>query len=794
MGCSGVLKWLVAALAFYAPLVFGHSYQSHQVLDDALVIDTDRGQLTLRFHHPAVVEAFYQTDGVKQLPSFTLPEDSRALSAQLSEADNRLHFGTDELTVKVQKRPLRLSYYRDGRRLVGEEAGLFQHETLRGFRFDLTDDEKLLGGGQRVLGMDRRGHRLPLYNQAHYGYSTESEQMYFSIPGVISSNNYALVFDNSATGVMDLGATEKNVLQFEAVAGRTGYIVAAGEHLPDIVDNYVSASGKPPLPPRWALGSFASRFGYRSEQEVRDTVKAYRDLAIPLDALVIDLFWFGEDIQGHMGNLAWDKKHWPDPEKMLSDLRADGVKTILITEPFVLTTSKRWDEAVREDVLAKNFGGKPKTFDFYFGNTGIIDVFDPKAKAWFWNIYKELTDQGIAGWWGDLGEPEVHPSDTLHAIGTADEIHNAYGHEWARLVYEGWRADYPETRPFIMMRAGSTGSQRYGMIPWTGDVERSWAGLEPQVELALQMSLFGFGYIHSDLGGFAGGEQFDPELYIRWLQYGVFQPVYRPHAQEEIAPEPVFHDGLTQDIAREYINLRYRLLPYNYTLAYRHSMDGTPLMRPLIYAEPDNLKLLDERNSYLWGDAFLVAPVTERGVREWPVRLPEGVWFDYWSGERYEGDRELKVAVDMRMIPVLVKAGSFIPKAPLTQSLDHYTGEKLELHYYADASVSRATGELFDDDGESYDSLHVGDYEHLQFVAEQSETALTISLSREGDYSGRPHSREITLVVHHAPKGFEQVLLDGEPLDAEYVNHDRASGHWDVRFEWSGAEAELEFR
>ena len=152
-----------------------------------------------------------------------------------------------------------------------------------------------------------------------------------------------------------------------------------------------------------------------------------------------------------------------------------------ITEPFVLSTSSRWDEAVKAKALAKDLAGKPKTFDFYFGNTGLVDVFSKEGTAWFEGIYNELADYGVAGWWGDLGEPEVHPADAIHSIGTADEIHNVYGHRWAELVYQNRLEQQPAQRPMIMMRSGFAGSQRFGMIPWTGDVSRSWDGLNPHL-------------------------------------------------------------------------------------------------------------------------------------------------------------------------------------------------------------------------------------------------------------------------------------------------------------------------
>ena len=800
------MKFIYAFIALcFAFASTAAQYQTHQLDGNTLLIQTDEGKLSLTFYQRDVVEAFYQPAETKQLPSFSISQQPQPLTLNISESNNSLRISSTSLTVNITKSPLRLSYYRGDTLLLAEEQGYVTKDNLHGFRFSLTDGEKLLGGGQRVLGMDRRGHKFPRYNKAHYGYSTESSQMYFSLPAVLSSNKYLLLFDNSAKGEADLGATQADVMQFSAEGGRSSYVLVAGDNYPAIIDNYTSLTGKPPLPARWTLGNYASRFGYRNEAEVRDVVKRFADLQLPLDALVIDLYWFGPDIQGHMGNLAWDTNAFPQPEKMLADLNADGVNTILVTEPFVLTSSKRWQEAVDAGAIAPGLDGKPKTFDFYFGNTGLIDVFNPKARDWFWQIYKGLAEQGVAGVWGDLGEPEVHPEDTVHAIGMANEVHNAFGHQWADMVYNGMRRDFPEQRPFIMMRAGAPGSQRFGMVPWTGDVDRSWGGLKPQVELALSMGLFGFGYIHSDLGGFAGGEMFDKELYIRWLQYGVFQPVYRPHAQEHIAPEVVFHDSHTIETLRPWLNLRYQLLPYNYTLAYQHSQSGIPLMRPLFFQDEQNLALMDENNSYLWGDAFLVAPVTEPGANTWPVQLPGGVWFDYFSGQRYAGSSKVEVPVTLDTLPVLVKAGSFVPMVAPMANTREYSSRKLTLHFYADSSVDCAKGEMYEDDGKTPDAIAKSQFERLNFYYLNQDNEQKFELRRSGQYPGMPASRELTIVVHNQNVTPSHISVDGRyvqlvPQQARFNRmqnvawYDKASRQLKVKLDWQADKQQIQIR
>ena len=389
-----------------------------------------------------------------------------------------------------------------------------------------------------------------------------------------------------------------------------------------------------------------------------------------------------------------------------------------------------------------------------------------------------------------MGEPEVHPGDSQHLLGSGDALHNAYGHQWAKMVFDNSVKDSPNERPFIMMRSGAPGSQRFGMMPWTGDVSREWAGLKPQVELALQMSLLGMAYTHSDLGGFAGGEKFDSELYIRWLQYGVFQPVYRPHAQDHIASEPVFHDQQTKDILRPFVKLRYQLLPYNYTLAYQNSTTGMPLMRPLFFSDETNTTLIDNAQSYFWGDAFYVTPVTAPGVTSVPVYLPQGVWFDYWNDKRFTGKQTINASVTLNTIPVFVKAGSFIPMIKPIQNTEQYSSQNLQLHYYADASVKMATGQMYEDDGKDPQALAKGRFELLDFNAKQQRQNLQFSFKRHGgDYAGKPVARQLELVVHNWPSLPSRVKVNGETITD--FHYDKTARILKVKSTWETANMSL---
>ncbi len=750
---------------------------------NTLYIDTDTNDFTLTALGNKSFQVTYVTDNsgkpYENLPSMALPEHVAANepTVDVSDTPNTITLTYDNASASIDKQSHAISYSLNGEVVTKERDGLSINSHGVSLSFALSDDEKLYGGGQRVLGMDRRGNAMPLYNKAHYGYTTSSNQMYFGLSAVMSSKHYSVLFDNTASGELDMGSSTPDELLFSAKGGRASYIMVLGESLSDTVKSTVAITGKQPLPPRWLLGNFASRFGYKSQDEVMNVVDAFNKQDIPVDAVVLDLYWFGKDIKGHMGNLSWDTATFPEPEKMISELREQDVKTVLITEPFILTTSKQWDSAVENNALAQNDQGTPYTFDFYFGNTGLVDVFSEAGQDWFWQYYEKLAAQGVAGWWGDLGEPEVHPDDIQHAWSEAGlgnqtvsgtEVHNGYGHQWAKTVYNNLTELQSDTRPFVLMRSGFLGSQRYGMVPWTGDVSRSWGGLKPQVELALQMSVFGLAYTHSDLGGFAGGDTFDAELYTRWLQFGTFSPVFRPHAQDNIAPEPVFHDDPVKSIAREFIQLRYDMLPYNYSLAFENALFGTPLMRPLAMVFNEN-KWFESAKSYMWGDALLVSPVTQPNQQTWAVELPPGIWFDFFSSAKYQGGKTVDYPLTQDNFPVWVKAGSFMPMSEGLSRTEHFDARELEMHYWHDHSVTSSSYTYYEDDGKSPNSVEKGLYTTLQLNASVDESAdLTLTLDSQGSYIGMPQQRNITYVVHGLTERPQKVLVDGAPAPATW--------------------------
>lgn len=588
-----------------------------------------------------------------------------------------------------------------------------------GFTIGLTDNEKIFGGGERALPLNRRGYKFPLYNNPWYGYSNGADALNFSVPFFTSSAGYALFFDNASKGYVDIGKTNPNVFEAGFSSGELNVYVIFGKDYKEILSSYFKLTGTQPLPPRWAMGNFMSRFGYGSEAETKEIAEKMKKEHIPFDAIIYDLFWFGDSIKRTMGNLDWvNKTAWPNPKKMIGGFKKQNINTVLIAEPFVLENTKQYNFAKK--YFAVDSAGKPfRLTDFYFGYGGLLDIFRKDASDWIWkNHYKKQIANGVNAWWTDLGEPEKHPSSLMHNLKSlgikrlmgADEVHNIYGHYWNKMLFDNYKKELPNERLFHLNRSGFAGSQRYSIFPWSGDVSRSWSGLQAQVPLMLGMSMSGIPYIHADAGGFAGGEG-DNELYVRWLQFAAFTPIFRPHgtalfekdtAAYSFPSEPALIDTPWKEYAKQAVQLRYSMLPYNYTLAYKQTSKGEPLVAPLYYHYPKDMAAANVNDEFMWGECILVAPVLEKGLKERNVYLPEGKWYSFYKDDTniYNGNALINFPLSLSRIPVFVKEGSFIPEHRNRENNENtstYKAVNISVHYFPSKKIS--TGFIYNDDG-----------------------------------------------------------------------------------------------
>lgn len=665
---------------------------------------------------------------------------------------DRVDIFSDAVKVSVDRLTGRVTFYdAEGNELLTELDGVDNNSKVKSVSFSGHGAGNLYGAGERGHSLRLNGDSLSMYNRQNYGYTKGDpriSQMGISIPYFASDRGFGVLFDDYDAAALQLGSD--TILYTSPTPRALSYYFINGseKNLAGVAENYSQLTGLQPLPPLWALGYITSKYGYHNQKEALGAVDSLKNRNYPVDGIVLDLYWYGTETD--MGRLQWDKEQWPDPRGMLDTLKDKGVKMVVITQPYINKKGAidNYNMLSDKGMLVKDASGNTHDVTTWVGDAGMLDVSNPDTRRWLANRLMDLTQDGLAGWWGDLGEPEVHPLTIHHDNGqTASQYHNVYGNEWSKLIYDALTENYPDMRPLLMMRGGTAGLQRYAVMPWTTDVSRSWGGFQPQVNLMLNSGLSGLGYMSSDIGGFAvdPANPTDPELYVRWLQMGTFSPVLRTHAQTK--PEP-YHYPEQEEILRKYIKMRYEWLPYNYTLAARNAINGTPLALPLNFdGNNPGEKFANVEDEYMWGAEVLVAPVMEQGARSRKVLFPKGEWIDWWNpAKKYVGDREYTVSAPLADLPLFVKAGSFIPQytRPI-ENTDQYDPTFLTVKYFP--SSEETSYSMYDDDRKSPNSVNREEYAWLNFSGQQTGKSIDISLTTEGGYTGMPEVRMIDLVI-----------------------------------------------
>ena len=614
-----------------------------------------------------------------------------------------------------------------------------------------TSATSMYGAGERGHSLDLRGDTLVMFNRQNYGYTGSDpriSQMNITMPLVVSADGFALLFDDYARAEMVAGNPIKYITENPRPVSY--YFVAGASTVADAVEQLTALTGRQDLVPFWSLGYITSKYGYRDQKQTENVIDSLKRAGYPVDGIVLDLYWYGKEQD--MGRLAWDPEQWPNPEKMLANLKKKGVNLVAISQPYILRNGRgldNYNELKEKNMLLKDTTGNDQEVTIWVGEGGMFDVSNPDTRAWLRDRYKSLTDGGITGWWGDLGEPEVHPLSGLHHNGlTAPLYHNQYGNDWSEIIYDLFKEEYPNTRLMTLMRGGTTGLQRYSVFPWSTDVSRSWGGLEPQVRIMLNSGLSGLGYMGHDVGGFAveQGKEYMPELYVRWLQLGLFSPVLRTHAQQ--FAEPYLYPQYA-DIIEPLIKARYRWLPYNYTLAYENATKGYPLVRPLNFTDPKHTfdSISDE---FLWGNEVLVAPVMTEGATSRNITFPAGQWLDMAAPcTVHQGYSTITdYPAPLSVLPLFVRAGAFIPMADYKmENTGDYDPSRLTVNYYPVAGVD-SEYTLFDDDRTSTGTI--ADKKHRLITFSGSANGTRIRVSSEGGYLGAPNSINLTFVIHRA--------------------------------------------
>ena len=521
------------------------------------------------------------------------------------------------------------------------------------YRMKAYNGEKLFGMGQYQDGiLNRKGSTLEM--------APRNKQA--SVPFVLSDRGYGFLWNNPAIGRATFG---ENYTQWEADAtDGIDYWITAGDTPKDIERNYMEVNGRAPMMPEYAMGFWQCKLRYVTQDELMGVAREYHRLGIPLNVIVIDFYHWTRH-----GNWFLDPEYWPDPEGMCRELKEMGIELCVSVWPSVERASDNYAEMREKGYLTDTIGGLPFGADFG-ANLAYFDATNPGAREFVWSkLKKNYYDKGVAIFWADCAEPEYNSPDfylyTYYA-GSAEKIGNIYPRDYARLFYEGG-LEAGQKLPLSLIRCAWVGSQKYGALVWSGDIEPTWAAFREQLEAGLSMAIAGIPWWTTDIGGFCGGNREDPayrELIVRWFEWATYCPVMRLHgarsgqAEEgRTPPNEIWSYGDEAfEIMRAHIEKREAMRPYvRQTMAEAHE-NGDPVMRPLFYEFPNDQRAWNTPYEYMFGDDLLVAPVLEPGVRELNVYLPEGAnWVDERDGKEYAGGKEYVIAAPLSSIPVLRK-------------------------------------------------------------------------------------------------------------------------------------------
>jgi alpha-glucosidase/alpha-D-xyloside xylohydrolase len=638
----------------------------------------------------------------------------------------------------------------------------------------LLGDKLVLGFGEGGPQFDRRGATYTNRN-GQGGYQLRTHGGRVPIQWLIGTSGWA-IYIHHPLGAFDLTGKEGRLTPrgvdtpASSVAGALEgspagalpldvFVVGAREPA-QVMAEYARLTGRPELPPLWSLGYLQSHRTLAGPEEIRWVARTFREKKLPCDALIyLGTGFTPSGWNTNNGEFTWNAANFPDPKKMIDELHAQHFKVVL----HIVLEGRRLRGAVNDPCTAALLPSG-RTPDNRWPNDRQVSC--------YWPVHKSLSDVGIDGWWPDQGDGLDAPSRLARN----------------RMYWEGSQQFRPDERPFALHRNGHAGMQRYAAFLWSGDVYTTWETLKTHVPVAINTALTGIPYWGTDIGGFVPTKEYTGELHVRWFQFGAFCPLFRAHGRtwhlrlpwgwntgelghNEIAnytggaanPDPSeLRNPEVEPICRKYLELRYRLMPYLYSVVREGCETGLPVMRALWLHYPEDAAAVARGDEYLWGRDMLVAPVTEKGAVSRRLYLPRGAWYDFWTEEKVEGGREISRPVDLATMPLYVRAGAIIPSGPVKQ----YTSEKVDgpltLTIYPGANAAFA---LYEDDGISF-RYRQGEWMGIQMAWNDGRRRLTLRLAA-GSRMLPPLRRNIAVRV--APdKTTRAVVFEGRPVEVQF--------------------------
>jgi len=646
-----------------------------------------------------------------------------------------------------------------------------QHPEALRFSLDCGQQmPRIYGLGEKMGRLERSGRVWDMWNTDEPEHTPTRDPLYVSIPFAMISVGeqwFGLFVDNPARQYWDAGAGSPNSLTIDVEDEYLDIYLMQGGSPREVLGQYNSLTGSTPLPPMWALGYHQSRYSYAPQSEVRRIAREFRTKELPADVIQFDI-----DYMNGYRIFTWDKTGFPDPSGLIAELKQSGFKVISIVDPGIKVDPKYsiYAQGVEKDYFCKLPDGTRYQGAVWPGKAVYPDFSRQEVRSWWGEQHRELFKHGVAGIWNDMNEPadftgdaEYRPDYTVPnelqvATDTGAPVsfarfHNLYAAGMNSATREGFAKHAPDKRGFVITRSGYAGLQRTAGV-WTGDNCSWWEHLEAAVPMLLGLSISGVSMVGSDTGGFQ--EDASPQLYARWFSFSAFTPYFRSHtANDTRAHEPWSFGTNVLNISRHYLQLRYALLPYLYTAFYRAETEAEPVMKPMFFEWPEDQRLQELNNEYLFGGQFLVAPVTSADTMWRHVYLPAGLWYDFWDDHLYRGESDQLIHAPIGKLPLCVRGGSVIPHESPRLHTDAERKGDLLLDVYPDAE-GQAQGELYCDAEEGW-GYRSGEYSLIAFTYHKGNFQITFENS---GYS--PAWRHARVRVHRGSRAGQQQSAGAE--------------------------------
>lgn len=725
------------------------------------------------FYDEAIIRINYSRTGEFEDFSYAVTQQAAQIQYEITESESELIIQTSRIKIIIQKVSLEFTFLNQHQQVINqEEYGLgtsWIGEQVTCYK-KLQEGERFIGLGEKTGPLDKRGFGYTNWNTDSFGYHSGQDPLYCSTPFYIGLHNqlcYGIFLDNTHKSFFNFGASNNRFSSFGADAGEMNYYFIYGDNVAEIIQGYTYLTGNMPMPPQWSLGYQQCRYSYYPDKEVLSVARTFREKNIPADTIVFDIHYMDA-----YKIFTWSKRDFPDPKSMIQQLKSMGFNVVVMCDPGIKVEQgyEAYDEGLKKDVFLKYPDGQNYTGQVWPGWCHFPDFTKPETREWWAGKFKDYVELGIEGFWNDMNEiatwghslPENIVFDFEGRKATMRRGRNVYGMQMSRSTFEGTRALLNGKRPFNLTRSAFSGIQRYAAV-WTGDNVAYDEHMMLGVRIVNGMGLTGIAFAGYDVGGFVGDAS--TNLFVRWCSIGAFSPFFRGHSMiNSRDSEPWAYGEEAEQICRNYIGMRYQLMPYIYAVFHEASQSGMPVQRSLAIDYSFHDKVYDHRyhHQYLFGPSILVAPV-ESNKELTKVWLPPGSWYSLYNGEIFEGNREITVDCPMYRLPVFIKSSAILP---MQKTLQH-TGETTDtllLHIYYGKDMQQF--ELYEDDGSTYE-FELGDFAKRIISFSPEDRMISIG-AQHGQYNSQ--FKKIKIMLH----GFEQhlnFLKDGNDVATEMVSH-----------------------